>query len=1066
MEGSNDDGFTRALGLSSGPALVRGPAGSGRTELLARRVAALVAAGVPVEHIAVLTQTAANRARLRERIAELLSGSYEEVWIETWPGFAERLLREYALEAGIDPFFELAGPADRLALLLDRLDELPLRRHEIRGNPSGLLAGLLERIDALKAEGIGPADLRDRARAAERGAAGRSDREVALREIEFSELYDRHDAIMLELGMLDEHELVLELGRVLTRHPDLSEQLGRRFQSVLVDELEDAGRPRVACLPLVAAHGNVIATCDPDQGLRANRGFGEAAALGFQRAFPGAEMIELGASRRSVAALGAAVSTVEELTPASYRDALPMPPIQPAGSERETTVRFWRCANERAESQAVAREIEGRLATGESRPEEICVLTGSSARESRLIAAALEERNIPFRSAGSAAFFGRPEVRDAIAWLRALADPTDSAAVVRALTRPPVELRSVDLARCTTIARRRKLDMISAVEAALESPQLPPPSRDRLRAFLKLYGAAAGAFDGLRADVFVRRLIERVGFRRHGLFAASPETAERLVNLSRLAELAAGWTRRRPDGSTRDFVRYLAAVGEAGQRFSRPAEPPPANAVLLAEPEQVKGMDFERVYLLGLGRGALRWGGERAEWIPTELLDGDRPPAADVPDALRARRAYLALSRARESVVLSYPEQVRGVATDPSPIYEAVMQAVGGAEESHLEELFGPAEGLHATYRMLRDEVLEGSWRAGAALSEMRLDTAEDVNRAVARYFELLKLAALIQRPGTESEQDAIEALNELLGRIATPEQLAELNRSALDEYVLDEGRDRTRRSEELASRAEPGLDAFLPKRAGGLALSASDVDLYRTCPLKYKFARGFAIPQDPTINQRFGILVHNVLERYHSEEIRGAAAVDTDGGGSEEGGLNRLLGLFEAGWRRTGFGFTDDEMQYRDRAVAALARYHERHSAGASRPVWLERRFSFKIGEATVGGRVDRVDRHPDGSYELIDYKTGPPKQAADLGDDLQIALYRVAAREAWDIEAADGSYWYVLDDEKVPAGGEADAMERVERTVAEVAAGIAGQDFEPRPSFEVCSWCDYRLICPASEA
>jgi DNA helicase-2/ATP-dependent DNA helicase PcrA len=178
------------------------------------------------------------------------------------------------------------------------------------------------------------------------------------------------------------------------------------------------------------------------------------------------------------------------------------------------------------------------------------------------------------------------------------------------------------------------------------------------------------------------------------------------------------------------------------------------------------------------------------------------------------------------------------------------------------------------------------------------------------------------------------------------------------------------------------------------------------------------------------------------------------------------LLGLFEAGWRRTGFGFTDDEMQYRDRAVAALARYHERHSAGASRPVWLERRFSFKIGEATVGGRVDRVDRHPDGSYELIDYKTGPPKQAADLGDDLQIALYRVAAREAWDIEAADGSYWYVLDDEKVPAGGEADAMERVERTVAEVAAGIAGQDFEPRPSFEVCSWCDYRLICPASEA
>ncbi|HEX2387973.1 MAG TPA: ATP-dependent DNA helicase, partial [Solirubrobacterales bacterium] len=871
---------------------------------------------------------------------------------------------------------------------------------------------------------------------------------------------DRHDQIMLELGMLDENELVLELGRLLSRHPDLSATLGERFEWLLVDELEDAGRPQIACLPLLAPHGNVIAACDADQGLGASRGFGEAAARGFLGRFAAAERIELGASRRSAGRLARAVGTAAALVPGSYRDQLATP-IARDGDGDGAPVRFWRCANERAEAQAVAREIEHRLAAGESRPEDICVLTGASARESRLIAAALEERNVPFRSSGSAAFFGRPEVRDAIAWLRVLADPNDSAAVVRALTRPPVELRSVDLARCTTIARRRKLDMISAVEAALESPQLPPPSRDKLRAFLKLYRAAAGAFDGLRADVFVRRLIERVGFRRHGLFAASPETAERLVNLSRLAELAAGWTRRRPDGSTRDFVRYLAAVGEAGQRFSRPAEPPPRGAVLLAEPEQVKGMDFDRVYLLGLGRGALRWGAERTDLIPPELLEGERPPAADVADALRARRAYLALSRARTSVVLSRPEEVRGAASTASPIYDAIRDELGGTEEPHEEELFGPAEGLHATYRMLRDEVLEASWRAGAALSEMRLDTAEDVNRAVARYFELLKLAALIQRPGSESERDAIAALNELIGRIATPEQLVELNRSALDEYVLDEGRDRTRRSEELASRAEPGLEAFLPKRGGGLALSASDVDLYLTCPLKYKFARVFAIPQEPTINQRFGILIHNVLERYHADEIREAAE-----GTADDGGLNRLLGLFEAGWRRTGFGFTDDELQYRDRAVAALARYHERHSAGAARPVWLERRFSFKIGETTIGGRVDRVDRHPDGSYELIDYKTGPPKQAADLVDDLQIALYRVAAREAWDIEAADGAYWYVLDDEKVPAGGEADAMERVERTVAEVSAGITGQDFEPRPDFNVCSWCDYRLICPASEA
>jgi DNA helicase II / ATP-dependent DNA helicase PcrA len=1054
---------TGAEAHRQGPALLVGPAGSGRSELIARRFAALAESETSPERIAVLTHGTAARDRLRRRIETLLHGPFEELWVETWEEGAERLLRDYALEAGVDPFFEVVGPADRLAILLDRIDELPLRRHEIRGNPAGLLARLLERIDVLKAEGIGTAELRDNARAAERGAGARSQREAALRELEFAELFERHDAIMLDRGVIDGPELTLELGRLLSRRPDVAAAIADRFRWVMVDELEDCGAARSGLLPLLAGHGNVLAACDPDQGLRAFRCFGERAASSFLATYPEATTFRLERARRGDAGPAAVSAAITGLVPDAYREAAPeRPPVPEPRIEEAGTVRLWRCANERAQAQAVAREIEHLLATGECGPEDLCVITGSAGREGRLVAAALEERNVPFRGGGAAAFFHRPEVRDVIAWLRALADPGDSPAAVRALTRPPIELRPVDLARCTTIARRRKLDMISAVEAALESPQLPPPSRDRIRSFLKLYRSAAKALEGLRADVFVRRLIERIGFRRHGLFAASPETAERLVNLAALAELAGGWTRRRPDGSTREFVRYLSAVAEAGQRFSEPIEGPPRAAVLLAEPGQVKGMEFERVYLLGLEAGSYRGGAERAEWIPAPLVGAGVPPAGPVAaEALRARRAYVATSRARSSLVLAFPEEVRGTESAPSPIYEAA-RALGVEEEEQEEELFGPAEGLHATYRMVRDEVLEASWRAGAALSEMRLDTPEDVNRAVARFLELLKLSALIQRPGEESEREALAALNELLGRVATPEQLAELEGSSLDEYVLADARERVRRREHLARQAEPGLESFLPRRGDGLGLSASDIDLYRTCPLKYKFARVFAIPQEPTINQRFGILVHQVLERYHSEELRGFGGADGDG----TGGLDRLLALFETGWRRQGFGASDDELQYRDRAVAALARYYERHSAGAARPVYLERAFSFQIGPHSVRGRIDRVDRHPDGNLELIDYKTGAPKTAEELSDDVQIALYRIGVREAWDVDAADGSYWYVLDDEKVTVGGEADDLERVERTVLDVARGITDQDFEPRPSFENCSWCDYRLICPASEA
>ena len=222
-------------------------------------------------------------------------------------------------------------------------------------------------------------------------------------------------------------------------------------------------------------------------------------------------------------------------------------------------MRFWRGTNERAEAQAVARDIETLLAAGEVKMEEICVAVprGGERRAARDRGRARGAAASPTGSPGPGAFFQRPEVRDVIAWLRLLADPTDAAAAVRALSRPPVELRSVDLARCTTIARRRKLDMVSALEASLESPQIPPEARDRIREFLQLHRAAARAMGEMRADVFVRRLIERIGFRRHRLFAAHPEAAERLRNLSRLGELAAAWTRREPAGSNRDFVRYL-----------------------------------------------------------------------------------------------------------------------------------------------------------------------------------------------------------------------------------------------------------------------------------------------------------------------------------------------------------------------------------------------------------------------------------------------------------------------------------------------------------------------------
>jgi DNA helicase-2/ATP-dependent DNA helicase PcrA len=982
-------GRERAAAHVDGPLLVLGAAGTGKSELLARRLADLAATGTAADRTLIFGARRSTARRLRDHCEALLDAPYEELWVGSWDELGERLLREHSEAAGLDPFFDVLGRAERLAVLLDRFDSLPLRRHEIRGNPAGLLARLLARIDSLKAERVGPTTLAELAAGQAEEAGTEAEHETARREAEFAELYATHDRILAETGSLDRGDVFLALDVLLVERPDVRSAIAERFAQVMVDELEESTPAQRALIEGLAGD-------NPNQ------------------------MFVLEASEEpATASLGSLRSTDLEDW---YRS------LHPGGEVvtlerrfREPKLRFWKSTNERAQAQATAREVEHLLAGG-TRADDICVLLADPAREGGAVAAAMEERGIPFHLSGPTALFQRAEVRDAIAWLRVLADPDDSAAAARALTRPPVELRPGDLARLTTIARRRKLDMVAGCEAALDSPQFQPEARERVQTFLKLYNAAAGAMEERRADVFVRRLIEAVGLRRQRLFAAQPEVAERLLGLSRLAELATAWTRREPHGSTRGFVAYLSAVAEAGVEPTGGEEPPAPGAVVGLALDAVKGLGFDHVFALGLEAEAdwrrIGWPA-RTELVLSRVAGGEDPP--------RPGRAYA----------------------------EALASSPGAEEEEHEEELFGPAEGLHATYRTLREQVLEASWRAGRELSEPRLDTAIDVNRAIARYLELLKLAALAQRPGEERMAEAIEAVNGLLRQVATPEQQAELDASSLDAYLLDSESERGRRLQLIAAREEPSLEAFLPRRGDGrLSLSASDLTLYLTCPLKYKFARVFGIPQEPTINQRFGILMHNVLERFHKEPPEPGDELRT---------LNRL---FEGGWRRGGFGGSDDEMQYRDRGREALRLYWERERVSESEPVWLERKFDFKVGDHHVRGRVDRVDRLPGGEYELIDYKTGERKTDEDLDSDLQLALYRLAAREAWNIEAAFASYDYVLDADKVPAPMRPDDAERVERTVVTVGEGVLSQDFEPRPSPSVCSWCDYRLICPAAES
>ena len=537
-------------------------------------------------------------------------------------------------------------------------------------------------------------------------------------------------------------------------------------------------------------------------------------------------------------------------------------------------------------------------------------------------------------------FLGRPEVRDVIAWLRLLVDPQDASAVARALARPPVELRQVDLARVIQVARRRKLDLVVGVGAAIESPQVPPEARERIERFASLHRQVEAELHTLEPADFLSSLIDRLGLLRRRLMTPA-DAARSSEDLGALRELAGAFLAEHPEAETVELVRHLAAV------------------------------------------------------------------AAEHHD--------------------------RSVAS-------------GAGEEAE--------ERLQHTLTALREELAQGIGRIGGRLGELRLDTDLDISHGIVRYLELLKVSALIQRPPGQDLGEALADINARLLAAATPLQREILQTSTLDQTLLAETDEGTPAARSIVAREELSLDPFLPRRGAGLAMSASDIQTYRSCPLRYKFARVLRIPVPQTVQQRFGIVIHQVLERYHS--------------GSDQT-LEGMLELLEQVWRRSALGETESDLVFMAKARDALCRYHARWIQEEVDPVWFERSFSFRVGPHTLRGRVDRVDRLPgdDGPrYELIDYKTSRPRTPDQLSDDVQLSLYALAAREDWGLECSRQAYYYVLDDLKVPVPDRPPDAQALEELVLEVGGGILAQRFEPTPSPAACAICDYRVVCPAAEA
>ena len=344
--------------------MIGGP-GSGKTEVLIRRLLNAAEHGLEPHRVLFLSA----QEDLRERVEQALAKRpHEDLSLHAFPDFCIALLAAEASHAGIDPFIDVVSPAERLAMLLDRPDDLELSHHDFRGRPLALFASFIGRVDALKAELI---DHRAYAAwAEERDGPG------AAREREFATVFAVHEAMLEARGVFDEGGVLQSSITLLSSDADVAARTAARYPHALVDDWQNRSRAERALVS--SLEGTTLAAAgDDDQALARSRGAGAGNMLGFTSERPNARVVTLTRSLRCPQTLlDAAHAVVQGAGPRLGKELRGGP-----GGE----VRFWRAANERAQAQRVAAELERLIDREATKPEACAVLVRNVDEEGQVL---------------------------------------------------------------------------------------------------------------------------------------------------------------------------------------------------------------------------------------------------------------------------------------------------------------------------------------------------------------------------------------------------------------------------------------------------------------------------------------------------------------------------------------------------------------------------------------------------------------------------------------------------------------------------------------------------------
>ena len=660
----------RAVTWGDGPLLVVAGAGTGKTTVLTRRIAWLIAEqrARPSEILA-LTFTERAAAEMQERVDQLVPYGYADTTVCTFHAFGDRLIREHGLAVGLSDQVAVLSRAEQVTFLRERLDELPLDRFRPLGDPTRFLSLLATHFTRARDEDVSPAGYRAAAeRLVARAAEDPFDEalaEEAARQLEIASAYETYQRLLRDAGRIDFGDQVSLALAILRDHPDILAAERDRYRYLLVDEFQDTNHAQFELVKLLAPapSGNVAVVGDDDQSIYRFRGAALSNILGFRAAYPKTGRVVLADNFRSAQPiLDAAYRLIRHNDPERLEVREKIDKRLRARGSRSTRPSTEPAVVELAyattsdEADGVADAIAASVAGGRRAGDHAILVRGN--RDADPYLRAMSMRRIPWRFSGTAGLYRQPEVRVLLNVLRALNDPEDSVSLFDLATSDIFGLAAQDATRALNNATRRHRGLEVALREGLADPEaatLRGPAAtiaERLIRALDAHRALAGQ---LEAGEILYRFVVSTGWLGRLALEARDAGPERIQNVARLFDILrhAGEVLRDP--RLPFLVAQLDALIAAGDDpATADVEVEAGEAVHVLTCHKAKGLEFPVVFMVGMAQDRFPTRSRREPIdLPAELIH-DQPAGGDVHLAEERRLAYVGMTRARERLVMSW----------------------------------------------------------------------------------------------------------------------------------------------------------------------------------------------------------------------------------------------------------------------------------------------------------------------------------------------------------------------------------------------------------------------------